>query len=234
MAGILNEIFDPGLRVDLGAAGHLDVFPAGDAVAEHGFTGTDKRGVKWVDGKEVKSGPDGGGTQKKPAGKGGGVDVGAVVGKVVDTAIRTTKDAASSKVVGALGKAGKWLVDSTVGAFRKLEKRYGRAGAVAIAASSQALSWGAFLGGPAIVGFPLYIPSAVAAAPGAAIAEAVKLFKGKPAPQPAQQSAKEAAPGVPTLSGEDVERLARAFVSQVTALWRKVAGEGTPAAEPAG
>lgn len=220
---LLSELF--GERVDLGGVGHLDALLA-DAVEsidrdlarlllEHGFTGTDRLGRKWVDGKEVAADGPGGGAEKKS----GGVDVADLVGKVVDTAVTAARDVASSKVVASLGKAGKWLVDSTVSAFKRLEKRYGRAGAVAIAASSQAISWGAMFAGPALVGVPLYIPSAVAAAPGAAIAEAVKLFAGG-------GKAKAAEGAYPELSPEDVERLARKLVEVLTARWRSVAGEG--------
>lgn len=154
----------------------------------------------------------------------GEVDVGELVGKVVDAAVRTTRDVASSRVVASLGRAGAWLVDQTKKAFKKLEKRYGKAGAAAIAASSQVISWGAFLGGPALVGIPIYIPSAVAAAPGAAVAEVVKLVKGKGGER--QMSDGE-------LSPQDAERLAKEFVAEVEALWAQVAGDGWRESKPA-
>jgi hypothetical protein len=186
---------------------------------------TNKLGKKetvWVKPDQAGHGADADttatGTEPAKGKASGKVDVGELVGKVVDAAIKTTKDVASSQVIAKLGKAGKWLVGKTKDAFTKLEKRYGRAGAVAIAASSQAISWAAFLGGPALVGIPIYIPSAVAAAPGAAIAEVVKFMKGS-------DRAKESA-GADRLSPEDVERLGKELVEYLTKLWKDAVSAG--------
>lgn len=69
-----------------------------------------------------------------------------------------------------LGAAGKWAKDKAQAAFEKLEQRYGRKTALAIFAAGQVTSWGA-MGAGAAAGVPVYVPSAVAMAPFAAMAE---------------------------------------------------------------
>jgi predicted ABC-type ATPase len=102
------------------------------------------------------------------------------------------------KILDSLGSAGRWLRDRTKVIYGKLESRYGRKTALAIFASGQAIAWGAAAAGAA-AGTPVWIPSAVAMAPGAALAEIVrqaKKLKG-PVPEPpgaAQPSAETTIP----------------------------------------
>lgn len=109
----------------------------------------------------------------------GAVDVGALVSKITRPMISATRETAAdvAELLAPLGKAGKWLWETTKAFYFRLEKRYGRKWAIAIFGFAQTLSWGAMLVPPVFGGPPLYVPSSVAAAPGAAVAEVARRAK---------------------------------------------------------
>lgn len=113
-------------------------------------------------------------------------------------------------VLRAAGQAGKWLYKKTAGIYKRLERRYGKKTAVAVFSSGQAISWGAFAAGAAM-GQVIWVPSAVATMPGAAIAEVRRRAKGrKQGHEPVKNEV------------VDIEKLARELVEEVTALWAAV------------
>ncbi len=161
---------------------------------------------------------------------GHGVDPGKVAAHLTDVAVKggrhardkfkaTVASLAASKIMKGLGKSGRWLKAKTKGLYDRLEQRYGRRAALAVFASGQAISWGAFLAGPALVGVPLYIPSAAAMIPGAAIAEVHRKMSKKTVDKVVPANNEYTANDV-TLSAFDVQSLASELVASVESLWR--------------
>lgn len=143
-----------------------------------------------------------------PTGEGGGVDPSCGTG-----------EGGTSK--GVLGKAtttldkipgAKWLREKTKQMFDKLVARYGKKTALAVVASGQAISWGAFGVGLA-VGVPIWIPSAVATAPGAAIAELGHQMRGKGKPAESKPTENR------ELTQEEIDDIAMEFVRELTDEW---------------
>lgn len=119
-------------------------------------------------------------------GRGGGVDPSCGAGSAAQgdgglpkPALVPIPPSLPGKVLAKVGAGAKVLRAKAKELYDKLEARYGKKGAAAIFASGQAISWGAFAVGAA-AGTVVYIPSAVAMAPGAAIAEIARLVnRGK-------------------------------------------------------
>lgn len=96
--------------------------------------------------------------------------------KLHKTAERISRIAKKSKLLRASKAVGKFAKALTAKMYQKLEQRHGRKAAIGIFAAGQVLSWGAFAVGAA-TGTVIYVPSAVATAPFAAIAEVYRAAK---------------------------------------------------------
>lgn len=140
----------------------------------------------------------------------------------VDSEAKAATDQAEQapKILDSLGHAGKWLRDRTKAIYGKLEGRYGRKAALAIFASGQAISWGA-AGVGAATGTPLWVPSAIAMAPGAALAEICLQAKrlSKPKPVEGAQMALETTSEGENLSPEAIEVLGGELARLLTQEW---------------
>lgn len=92
------------------------------------------------------------------------------VKSITDRASRYARAVRESKALKLLKAPGVWMKRATQFSFKKLSDRYGRRNAIGIFAAGQLLSWGAFGLGLA-TSTVIYIPSLVATAPFAALAE---------------------------------------------------------------
>lgn len=160
-----------------------------------------------------------------PTGPGGGIDPTCGAGSAAQGTgdlPRAVNIPHPKNVLQRIGAAGKTLKAKAKEAYKKLEARYGRAGATAIFVTGQAISWGAFAAGAA-TGQVVYIPSAVAMAPGAAVAEVVRAVKKRKARRRAARAATiNTAPYLttnkfPVLDRAHIETLARQLIEELKA-----------------
>lgn len=148
-----------------------------------------------------------------PTGEGGGVDPTCGGASEESKAVETLSKGILAQAKATLDKVpgAKWLREKSKIMYDKLVNRYGKKVAVAVVASGQAISWGAF-GLGAAAGIPIWIPSALATAPGAALAELHYRIKGK-----GKTTENEEEPD-PIL----VTRLAREMVEELEKEWALV------------
>lgn len=156
-----------------------------------------------------------------PTGEGGGVDPTCGAGEggggtEESKAVETLSKGILAKAKATLDKVpgAKWLREKSKQMYDKLVERYGKKVAIAVVASGQAISWGAFGVGVAI-GVPIWVPSAAATVPGAAVAELHYRIKGKGKTTENEEGEEEPDPVL-------VERLAREFMVELESEWKLV------------
>lgn len=166
-------------------------------------------------------------TQPTP-GRKGLVAQGIETAKAITAKVSAVMDKVTDAIPGArlVKKASAFASGLTKGMYKRLETRYGKAAAIAIMASGQAVGWGATVGGLVTTGVPVVLPgsSLWGALPAAAMAETLlQVAKaGRKVAGVIRSAAKaRVAMNAAELTDEDIQRLGRQVWEELLAAFQQ-------------